>query len=120
MPLHGIVMLGLALGGGRLAGFLAWRVLHVLGNASYTMYILHWPVFEWMNWLSLRFSGTPLNGFAKFGLYVGILIVLSILVHRFIEEPANGLIKRTWYKIRSRHFEPSDAVSLPLAELSKT
>jgi peptidoglycan/LPS O-acetylase OafA/YrhL len=118
MPLQGIVMLGFALGGGRLAVFLSSRVLHLLGNASYTMYILHWPVFEWMNWLSLRFYGTRLYGFAKFGLYVGILIALSILVHRFIEEPANGLIKRSWYKIRSRRFEPSDAVSVPAGAAS--
>ncbi|HEY1946310.1 MAG TPA: acyltransferase [Bryobacteraceae bacterium] len=107
LPLHGMVMLGFALGGGQLVFFLSSRVLHLLGNASYTMYILHWPVFEWMNWLSLRFYGTPPNGFAKFGLYVGILIALSILVHRFIEEPANRLIKRSWHKIRSRRFEPS-------------
>jgi peptidoglycan/LPS O-acetylase OafA/YrhL len=42
-PLPALLICALACGRGKLAGLLAWRPVVILGGASYSLYILHWP-----------------------------------------------------------------------------
>jgi peptidoglycan/LPS O-acetylase OafA/YrhL len=96
LPLHGLVILGLAFRGGPIETFLSTPVLKSLGNASYAMYILHWPVFEWMTLFWQHRFGRPMAGLIEFGIYASTVILLSAVVHRAIEEPSNRAIKQFW------------------------
>jgi peptidoglycan/LPS O-acetylase OafA/YrhL len=88
-----LLVLGLACGGG-----LAWRWLSSWpmiagGRASYAIYILHIPVLWWFERSALRAALPPVTAGL---LYVAMVIVMSLVVSRFFEEPANALIRR-WF-----------------------
>lgn len=83
-PLNALLLVGLALGGGHAARLLGSRVAVYLGKSSYAMYILHVPLLWWYSrWV----HGLP------GALYVGLVIAVSALVYRFIEEPANRFLR---------------------------
>ena len=94
LPLHSLVILGFALGGGAVAQLLSVRSLVFLGNASYSMYILHFPIEMWMNSIGRHFFHLTLSGVGVTLLYLLIVVCLSSLVFKFIEEPANRIIKK--------------------------
>jgi peptidoglycan/LPS O-acetylase OafA/YrhL len=83
-PMNALLLLGLGLGGGRLARLLAARPVVYLGKASYSMYVLHIPILWWaVSWPS----------FAVRYLYVPFVVALSCVVYEVFEEPANRLIR---------------------------
>ena len=83
-PLNALLLLGFALGGGVIARALSSEALVFLGKSSYAMYILHIPLLWWY----LRYS----RGNAVLP-YLALVIGLSALVYRFIEEPANRWLR---------------------------
>ena len=83
-PLNALLLLGFALGGGAVGRILSSNAAVYLGKSSYAMYILHVPVLWWY----LRWS----HGFSV-TLYLALVIGLSALVYRFIEEPANRWLR---------------------------
>ncbi|MBV9508332.1 MAG: acyltransferase [Acidobacteriia bacterium] len=83
-PFNGVLLVGLAVGTGLFARMLASPPFVYLGKASYAMYILHVPVLWWMK----RWSPAP-----PAGIYIALVILLSILVYRYCEEPANRYIR---------------------------
>jgi peptidoglycan/LPS O-acetylase OafA/YrhL len=87
-PLNGVLLIGLAAGGGPTARALSARVTVYLGKASYAMYILHVPILWWY----LRWSRN-----ASAAVYIAAVIAISALVYRFVEEPANR-----WLRARVR------------------
>ena len=93
LPLHALIILGLSLGGGTLARFLSIRPVVFLGNASYALYILHIPVANWMKYISQRVFSAKLEGFGATVLYIVIVVCLSSIVFKTIEEPANHMLK---------------------------
>jgi peptidoglycan/LPS O-acetylase OafA/YrhL len=93
-PIHSLVILGLALAGGALARLLSAQPAVFLGNASYSMYILHLPVAMWMNALSGRLLSTKLDGSGAMALYVLVVVFLSAGLFKVVEEPANPVLKR--------------------------
>lgn len=83
-PLNAAILIGFALGGGWPARTLSLPVAVYLGKASYAMYILHVPLMWWyLRWVK-DFSAT---------IYIGGVIVVSALVYRAIEEPANRYLR---------------------------
>ncbi|HWC00596.1 MAG TPA: acyltransferase [Bryobacteraceae bacterium] len=94
LPLYACVILGLALEGGTVARILSAHPLVFLGNASYSMYILHAPVMTYM--LILRKKLLPFwpLGLAWVMTYVLMMILLSSLVFKKVEEPLNRDLKR--------------------------
>jgi peptidoglycan/LPS O-acetylase OafA/YrhL len=94
LPLHSLIILGLSLGGGTLARLLSIRPLVFLGNASYALYILHIPVANWMKYISQRVFSTKLEGFGDTALYIVIVVCLSSIVFKTIEEPASHMLKK--------------------------
>ena len=72
--------------------FLSTRLMLLLGGASYSIYLLQFPVRSWTRTIfdrlpqSVRFLGSPLTPL--------ILILFSILVFRFWEEPARRMLRR--------------------------
>ena len=83
-PLNGLLLIGLALGGGVLARGLSSRVIVYLGKSSYAMYILHVPILWWCLRRSMEFPPV---------LYIVIVIGVSALVYGVFEEPANRRLR---------------------------
>jgi peptidoglycan/LPS O-acetylase OafA/YrhL len=87
-PLSSILVLGLAHGRGWLSAGLGTPALVLLGEASYGVYILQWPVAH-MFGIS---SGT--RSFVEFALFAVALNVVAILSLKYLESPARKLILR--------------------------
>jgi peptidoglycan/LPS O-acetylase OafA/YrhL len=90
-----VLVYELARGGSLLAWFLSTRAMVLLGGASYSVYLLRYPVASWTR---LLFSHAPLR-FARLGELAGplILVIFSILVVLCWEEPARKTLRR-WFR----------------------
>jgi peptidoglycan/LPS O-acetylase OafA/YrhL len=100
LPLHSLVILGFALEGGIIARFLSLRPLVFLGNASYSMYIFHAVIAEWMSDIAKRLFSTKLEGLGVTALYVMVVIAFSSIVFKSFEEPVHRSLKRklvSWF-----------------------
>ncbi len=88
------------------ASWLNNRVLVLFGNASYSFYLLHsmtvWPFFHNSQTQALRNQG-----FAGIGLWLAMMLAISSLVYRFIEEPARR-------KLRP-HKPAAESATMPLS-----
>jgi peptidoglycan/LPS O-acetylase OafA/YrhL len=100
-PLNAVALIGLALGGGAVAKILSAKAVDYLGQASYSMYILHVPLLWWYgNGGVKRFHLPP--GIAA-AVYGGIVIAAAIVSYELVEKPANRWIRR-W---TARKFAPA-------------
>jgi peptidoglycan/LPS O-acetylase OafA/YrhL len=86
-PLNVALLIGLAIGGGLPARLLSTRLLKYLGQASYSMYILHVPLLWW-------YARYAQKGTLAALIYIAGVIVISALAFELVEEPANRLIRR--------------------------
>lgn len=101
MPLHALVILGFALDGGILARLLSLRPLVLFGNASYSMYIFHGVVGDWISLIAKRLFSTELVGFSVTIFYIVFVICFSTVVFKIIEEPANRILRKkltSWFE----------------------
>lgn len=93
-PLNVALLIGLACGGGWMARTLSSNAAGYLGQASYSMYILHIPLLWWYSrYTSYRWGATPpaWTGF----LFIAVVIAVSIPAFEFVETRANRWI-RDW------------------------
>jgi peptidoglycan/LPS O-acetylase OafA/YrhL len=91
-PLNAIGLIGLALGGGSAARALSIRAIEYLGEASYSMYILHVPLLWWYGNGGLkRLHLAPEAAALVYGIAVVIAAVLSF---ELVEKPASRWIRR--------------------------
>lgn len=95
-----VLVYELARGGSGLAKFLSTRFMVLLGGASYAVYLLRLPVTTWAR---IFMSGLP-GGFVRFGELLAplILVLFSILVFRYWEEPSRRAIRRWFTKEKVR------------------
>ena len=99
-PMNALLLLGLGLGGGRLAHVLSARPIVYLGKSSYAMYILHIPILWWaVSWPS----------FAVKYFYVPFVVGLSCTLYKVFEEPANRLIRSMVAKRKELRAAPEEA-----------
>jgi peptidoglycan/LPS O-acetylase OafA/YrhL len=93
-PVNVAILIGLAIGGGLPARMLSSRIMKYLGQASYSMYILHVPLLWWYSRYMWR---NPVAGSqtAAAVVYIAGVIVISAIAFEYVEEPANRLI-RAW------------------------
>ena len=98
-PLYAVLIYGLAFGEGPLAALFASSAIVLLGEASYAMYILHWPIRYWLGHYVPRLPlGTPpflAASTVYFFVYLCVVIGLSVLSFRFVEQPARRVINQT-------------------------
>jgi peptidoglycan/LPS O-acetylase OafA/YrhL len=89
-----ILVYELAAGGTLLADFLSTRVMVLLGGASYSVYLLRYPVSSWMRVLVEALPA----GFVRWGelLTPVVLVFFSIAVFKYWEEPARKVLRR-WF-----------------------
>jgi peptidoglycan/LPS O-acetylase OafA/YrhL len=88
-----LLVLGLASGRGPLARLLGSRPLVVLGEASYSLYILHLPVYLWVFDVQYRVAPDLGVGRAFFWVVFAVLVVLSVLTYRLVERPAQRALR---------------------------
>jgi peptidoglycan/LPS O-acetylase OafA/YrhL len=93
-PLYGMLVVGLAHCGGWLKRILSVSWLLVLGEASYSVYVLHIPIRGWLLDAVGESEANEL-GLVFFAAYAAIVLLTSIVAFRWIESPM-----RRW--IRSR------------------
>ncbi len=91
-PLYFIIIFSLAMDSSFITSILGHKIAILLGNASYSMYILQFPVY---------ICFTQLIGIGKiagnnFYPYFIILIVLSILCYLFIEKKFRAFFIKKW------------------------
>jgi peptidoglycan/LPS O-acetylase OafA/YrhL len=89
-----VLVYELAIGESALARLLSTQLVVLLGSASYAIYLLQFPVRSWTRVIFSRFPeklaylGTPLTPL--------ILVLISILVFKFWEEPCRRAL-RSWF-----------------------
>jgi peptidoglycan/LPS O-acetylase OafA/YrhL len=98
-PLFALLIYNLAFGCGPLAWFLSRRMMIVLGQASYAIYLLHSPLLSWADRLTQPFDehgqGVTMHSTGGFFAWIGVVISLSMAVLYGIEEPARKAIIRS-------------------------
>lgn len=90
LPFYAMVLLGLS-GENWLACLLAWRPLVVLGEASYSLYLTHFLLNDWMQ----RRWGVG-SGFGALGWKLAWAIGLALALHGVVERPCRRWILRWW------------------------
>ncbi len=98
-PLFALLIWSLSDPRGRLASMMQWSPLILLGEASYTVYICHFPLANLMVRSLMHFW----RGQGKYGYEIGSypvllayllgLLITCVLIYRFIEIPARDRIK---------------------------
>ena len=91
-PLNALLVLGLALGGGAVARLLSTSVVQYLGQASYSMYILHVPLLWWFGNRGPQLLPWMASWAAL--VYITGIILISAACFQWIEMPANRAIRR--------------------------
>jgi peptidoglycan/LPS O-acetylase OafA/YrhL len=101
-PLNGMLVLGFALDGGALARFLSTTGARYLGQASYSMYILHVPLLWWFGNHGPVPLGHTRGEVALIYLaviYIAGIVLISAACFQWVEKPANRWI-RNWARHR--------------------
>lgn len=78
-------------------GLLGNPAMTWLGQRSYSIYLLHWPVFM----LTRPDLDVSLNGLPLFALRIGITLCLAIASYGLVEKPVrNGALARAWERLK--------------------
>jgi peptidoglycan/LPS O-acetylase OafA/YrhL len=93
-PIMVLIVCSLAYNRGALAAFLSWRPIVVLGGASYSLYILHWPLWRIWQYLIDKFHLKFSFPEAIFASYLLFAVIASYVCFRWLEEPANKLLRK--------------------------
>ena len=94
-PVFALLIVSLAAGRGPIDAFLATRPLVALGDASYSLYVLHLPlIIIWRKGVTLlagdRFTASRTSTVA----FVLVAILASLLCHRYVERPMREFVLR--------------------------
>ena len=99
-PLFALLVYSLAFGAGPLASLLSAPRIVLLGEASYAVYILHWPIHLWFGHiadaLSLPASLWPPSRPIPFAVYLCIVLAAAVLSVRYVERPAQRALKKVF------------------------
>ena len=98
---------------GPIRSLLAWTPLRELGKISYGVYVYHWPVFLWLDANTTALGPAPL-----FVARVAVVLVLSLVSYRVIEQPIRRGRRLTQWRIWV--VGPSAAVAVVAALLVVT
>jgi peptidoglycan/LPS O-acetylase OafA/YrhL len=91
-PLFALLIVSLAAGAGPLAWCLGTRPAMALGEASYSLYVLHVPlVILWSKAVLLLFGYPPLPSFGSTAAFLVFAVVAALLCQRHVERPLRRL-----------------------------
>jgi peptidoglycan/LPS O-acetylase OafA/YrhL len=97
-PLVGILFFSLARNESRILAFLRWRPIVYLGEVSYGIYILQFPVFTGCFVIAKRL-GIPWDTYTTFMVGSAVLVIAASLSFELIETPARRWGTR-WFRER--------------------
>ncbi|HVE13571.1 MAG TPA: acyltransferase family protein, partial [Elusimicrobiota bacterium] len=86
-PLFAAAIFFLAFDRGVLARVLGQPAFLALGDASYSLYILHAPISAWLRLSQLRWPALRVGPVPGFLAYAGLTIAASLAAFRFLEDP---------------------------------
>jgi peptidoglycan/LPS O-acetylase OafA/YrhL len=114
-PLHGLMIVGLAGGGGLLARVLAARPLRAMGHAGFALFLLHVPLYAWvMIPLAPVLTQMPLPvRMAGYAGYLGLCIAASWAVQRWVADP----LARALNGRRAAPYRASEPVAAPAPQV---
>jgi peptidoglycan/LPS O-acetylase OafA/YrhL len=90
VPFYGLLLWAFASGNQSISAVFSRPWLVLLGEASYGMYLLHYPLFH----IYERTGFGSIHPQVSYGIYLAFTIALSVMVFRYIETPARGFILR--------------------------
>lgn len=88
----GFLILSCAGTSGLISKILSYYPLVILGEASYSLYIMHWPIYKWWSWVTVQALGVNIRPEIDFTLYFSMVVISSVLTLYLVERPAKGLI----------------------------
>jgi peptidoglycan/LPS O-acetylase OafA/YrhL len=98
-PLWASLVLGLATSRGRVARLLGSRPMVRLGEASFALYLLHWPLIGYhelaRGFLRIRQPGLSSPAWLQAALLLVVAVLASLFVFHRVEQPARRII-RNW------------------------
>lgn len=115
-PLHGLLIVGLAAGGGVVARALAIRPLRALGHASFALFLVHVPLYAWVM-MPLAPTLDPLPLPVRMAAYAGYLALAagsSWAVQRWVADPIARALNGRGPAARRRAAESAAAPALLL------
>jgi peptidoglycan/LPS O-acetylase OafA/YrhL len=104
----GLLIYEMAAGGGLIGQRLSARAVVFLGGASYSIYLLQFPVRDWVRAAFLRFD--PRGNLLGALISPVLLILVSCLVFHWYEEPSRRLL-RNWFAPRGNQRKPDRAAA---------
>lgn len=81
---------------GHLAHILAAPLSVWLGEISYGIYILHWPVWSWLALFAGQVLRLPASAPVPFAVYLAVLLAAAGWSYRAIERPLRRTIRLSW------------------------
>jgi peptidoglycan/LPS O-acetylase OafA/YrhL len=94
MPLFAWLLVGLSIAPSPAARLLGDQRLVLLGEASYGVYILHWPIHDILVRAARAAVRMETPGRRFIAVYVAVTIAASLLTYRFVEAPARAWLRR--------------------------
>lgn len=95
-PVYAILVVALAQETGILKRFMSHPALLFLGESSFALYILHYPVWAWMSWLAKHLGHAEfLSSLPGLVAYLAVALGSSAFAYRFIETPARRWLRRS-------------------------
>jgi peptidoglycan/LPS O-acetylase OafA/YrhL len=91
-PVNMALLIGLALNGGWFARLLSTKFSDYLGQASYSMYILHVPILWWYTRYAFHKMGPAPHEMASLAFLLAVILV-SIAAFELVEKPANNALR---------------------------
>jgi peptidoglycan/LPS O-acetylase OafA/YrhL len=103
MPGFGIGIVLLAQQRGVIAKVLSLQPFVWLGEISYSVYILHAPLWAWLAWIGLGVLKLSLPMPVLFLIFLTLVLIAATLSYRFIERPLRAAIRARWAARESQH-----------------
>lgn len=91
-PVFGLLLATVTLSSSATVQWLGFRPFVLLGDASYALYLLQYPVYLLYTTITQQKSVAGLH----FWYYSGILILVSVLIYLFYEKPIKSRMLKKW------------------------